>query len=178
MLSAQSQSRGGGGDRNEKDERTLFVRGIPYDADEDQLRTVEIFAEATAVRITRDKETGESRGFGFVEFATEAECEAAMEARFEAQLSGRNLFFDRCGSKSSKNQGGGRGGRGDRGGRGRGRGGDRGGRGRGRGGFGDRGGRGRGGARGRGGRGGFAAAKNKGSIQAFEGKKMTFDDSD
>lgn len=42
-------------------------------------------------------------------------------------------------------------------------------------------GRGRGGGRGRGrggGRGGFAAAKNKGSIQAFEGKKTKFADSD
>lgn len=168
----------------EKDARTLFVRGIPYSADEDALWGVEHFANAAAIRLMRDQESGESRGFGFIEFNDEAAADAAYEKRFDAQLDGRNLMFDFCGDKSTRNQEGGRG-RGRGGGRGRGRGGfgDRGGfggrgRGRGRGGFGgDRGGRGRG--RGRG-RGGFsdAAARNKGHVQEFAGKKMTFGDSD
>merc|ERR1719220_2539886 len=100
-------------DRAEKDRRTLFVRGIPYSADEDMLHAMDIFANATAVRITRDRESGESRGFGFVESADEA-----IEKRFEAKLDGRNLFFDFCGDNSLKDKQGGstRGGRGGRGG--------------------------------------------------------------
>jgi len=187
----KTPARGERPDRAEKDSRTLFVRGIPYSADEDMLYAMDLFKNASAVRITRDRDTGESRGFGFVEFADEATADEIFERRREAQLDGRNLFFDFCGAKSMKDKeggstrggrggrGGGRGGRGgfgDRGGRGGGRGGfgGRGGGRGGRGGFSDRGGRGRGGSRG-----GFAAAKNKGSVQNFEGKKKTFDsDSD
>merc|ERR1719454_1859807 len=157
-------------DRAEKDRRTLFVRGIPYSADEDMLYAMDMFSNAQALRITRDRETGESRGFGFVEFADEATADETFEKRFEAKLDGRNLFFDFCGDKSLKDKEGGS----TRGGRG-GRGGGRGGRG-GRGGFGDRGGR---GGRGGRGRGSPAVNKNRGSVQDFEGKKKTFDsDSD
>merc|ERR1719203_2520144 len=139
--------------QGDKDNRTLFVRGIPYGADEDAVWGLPVFEKATAVRITRDKETGDSRGFGFVEFENEGDADAAFEARRDAQLDGRNLFFDYCGAKSQKNQEGGFGGRGGRGGRGGGRG---------RGGFGDRGGRGRG-------RGGSTSksAKKRESIQEF-----------
>lgn len=167
--------------KGEKDARTLFVRGIPYSADEDGLWALPVFEKATAVRITRDKETGDSRGFGFIEFENEGDADAAFEMRRDAQLDGRNLFFDFCGEKSQKDKDGGRG-------RGRGGfGGDRGGRGggRGRGGFGDSRGRGRGGFGGdRGGRGrgrgapSFAAQANRGSIQEFQGTKKTFNDSD
>merc|ERR1719246_50415 len=146
--------------KGEKDARTLFVRGIPYSADEDGLWALPVFEKATAVRITRDRETGDSRGFGFIEFESEGDADAAFEMRRDAQLDGRNLFFDFCGEKSQKDK--------DDGGRGRGRGRGGGDRGRGgRGGFGgDRGGRGRG-------RGApsFAAQANRGSIQEYQGSK-------
>ena len=95
------------GNFKEKDARTLFVRGIPYSADEDMLWAMDMFKDATAVRITKDKETGESRGFGFVEFADEATADEIFERRFEAKLDGRNLFFDFCGEKSMKDKEGG-----------------------------------------------------------------------
>lgn len=113
-------------------------------------------------------EEGRSRGFGHVEFADPAMAKKALEMNGQ-NLDGRDCRLDLSASKP-RPQGGFGGGRGGGfGGRG-GRGGDRGGfRGGDRGGF--RGGRGGG----RGGRGGFnneAAQANKGSIQAFQGKKM------
>jgi nucleolin len=116
-------------------------------------------------------ESGQRKGFGYIQYASVEQAKAAVEAMSGAYVSGRAIRTDFSTPRDQSN-GGGRGGRGGaRGGRG-GRGGfnDRGGRG-GRGGFNDRGGRGgRGGARG--GRGG---STNRGGFGDFQGKKVSFD---
>lgn len=59
----------------------LFVGNLPWSVDDTKLG--ELFAEfgeMTSARVITDRETGRSRGFGFVEFATDAEASAAMEA--------------------------------------------------------------------------------------------------
>ena len=98
--------------------------------------------------------------FGFVDFTDVAQATAAMESLNGTELNGRAIVLDF--STPREPGGSGRGGFGDRGGRGGG----------GRGGFGDRGGR------GGGDRGGFGGARaaNKGSIQAFQGRKQSVDD--
>lgn len=178
------QPRTGGGKSSDKDLRTIFVKGIPDDAAENDLTELEIFAEATAIRIVKDRETGKSRGFGFAEFETVEQMDACMAQKRQAKINGKNLFLDKCADKDDQNfeegrkeRGRGRGGFGDgggfssRGGGSRGGFGDRGGRGRGRGGFGERASHGRVNST-------VVSAKNKGSIQAYEGKKMKFADSD
>jgi len=58
----------------------LFIGGLSFSTSSDRLR--EMFAQAGAVesaQVVMDRETGRSRGFGFVEMATTAEAEAAVK---------------------------------------------------------------------------------------------------
>lgn len=125
----------------ERDARTIFVKGLPWAATEQQVLELDVFKTAKSLRIQMDEELNRSRGFGYLEFASEEAAEAVFENRFNAEMDGRKLFLDFVGAKSrfagrGRGRGRGRGGyrgRGDRGGRGgfrgRGRGGFRGGRG-------------------------------------------------
>ena len=70
----------------------LFVGGIAWATTEDELR--DFFAQVGAVvsvNIIKDKMTGKSKGFGFVEMADEAEAKKAIETLNGKDLGGRNL---------------------------------------------------------------------------------------
>ena len=105
----------------------LYVGGIPYRTTEDELRTA--FEEAgsvTSASIISDRMTGRSRGFGFVEMASEAEGQAAIDPWDGKELDGRMLSVSmarpqgdrppREGGFGGGNRGGGGFGGGDRGG--------------------------------------------------------------
>lgn len=127
----------------------IFVGGLSWGTDDDGLREAfSAFGDVTDAVVIKDRDTGRSRGFGFVTFSSNEEASSARDAMNGAELDGRTLNVDLARERSGG--GGGRGG--DRGGRG----GDRGGYGGGGGRGGDRGGYGGGGDRGgdRSGRGG------------------------
>jgi cold-inducible RNA-binding protein len=70
----------------------LFVAGIPSDMDDQELN--DIFAEhgtVTSAKVIMDRETGKSRGFGFVEFSEEADGQKAMQALNGATLEGKTM---------------------------------------------------------------------------------------
>ncbi|XP_078114900.1 nucleolin [Sander vitreus] len=166
-----------GGRGNSGPTKTLFVKGLSEDTTDQTLK--DAFEGAAAARIVTDRETGSSKGFGFVDFHNEDDCKAAKEAMEDGEIDGSKVTLDYA---KPKGEGGFRGGRGGGGfgGRGGGRGG-RGGFGGGGfgGGFGGRGGgRGRGGPRGGGrGRGGFGGGRGGGGFGAKpQGKKIKFDD--
>jgi len=72
--------------------KKLYVGGIPYSTSEDALR--EFFSEAGEVEsaaIITDRMTGRSRGFGFVEMATEEGAQKAIETINGKELDGRTL---------------------------------------------------------------------------------------
>ena len=72
--------------------RKVFVGNLSYQTTEDQLR--EAFSTAGQVvsaRIINDRETGRSRGFGFVEFGSEQDAEQAVRSMNDADLGGRKL---------------------------------------------------------------------------------------
>ncbi|GCC23192.1 nucleolin [Chiloscyllium punctatum] len=139
--------------------KTLFVRGLSDETTEETLK--EAFEGAENARIAIDRESGRSKGFGFVDFPSEEDAKLAKDAMEDGEIDGCKIMLDFARPKGD-NQRGGRGGRGG-GGFGRGRRG-------GRGGFGG-GGRGRGGrGGGRGGFGGFRGGKN-----TPQGKKTKFD---
>ncbi|XP_031715575.1 nucleolin isoform X1 [Anarrhichthys ocellatus] len=169
-----------GGRGNSGPTKTLFVKGLSEDTTDHTLK--DAFEGAAAARIVTDRETGSSKGFGFVDFHNEDDCKAAKEAMEEGEIDGRKVTLDYA---KPKGEGGFRGGRGGGGFGGGGRGGRGGFGGRGGGGgsfgggFGGRGGgRGRGGPRGGGrGRGGFGGGRGGGGFGAKpQGKKIKFDD--
>ncbi len=83
----------------------LFVGGLSYSTSNDRLR--EVFSEAGTVEsatIVMDRDTGRSRGFGFVEMATEAEADAAVNRFNGKDLDGRQLKVE----KAKPSEGGGR----------------------------------------------------------------------
>lgn len=72
--------------------KRLFVGGLPYTVNDDQLR--EMFAKIGAVEYARvivDKFTGRSKGFGFVEMATEEEAQKAVKELDGTEIEGRKV---------------------------------------------------------------------------------------
>ena len=70
----------------------LFVGNISWDAsDEDLKQMFAAHGEVTSARIVTDKMTGKSRGFGFVEMATDEQAQAAIAALDGADLAGRPI---------------------------------------------------------------------------------------
>ena len=133
--------------------RKLYVGNLSYGVDSSVLE--QLFAAHGTVEsaeIISDRETGRSKGFGFVQMATDEEAQAAVAALNGQQHEGRALTVNEARPREERPRGGGGGGGFGGGGGGRGGYGGGGGGGGGRGGFGGGGGGGRGGDRG--GRGG------------------------
>ena len=58
----------------------LFVAGLPYDLDDEELIEIfEKFGTITSAKVAIDKETGKSRGFAFVDMANDDEAKEAIE---------------------------------------------------------------------------------------------------
>ncbi len=75
--------------------RKLFVGGLAWKTtDEDLKRAFEKFGEIIGAAVICDRETGRSRGFGFVTYAEESQAEAALQAMQGAMLDGRALRLD------------------------------------------------------------------------------------
>jgi len=139
----------------------LFVGNLSYSTTDDRVREVfEQHGEVLSATVVRDRATGQSRGFGFVEFGSDEHAQTAMQSLYGADLDGRSITVNVArererggpprgggGGGGFGGGGGGGGGRDSGGGGGRGGGGGGGGGGRDGGGGGGRGG-------GRGGRGG------------------------
>jgi RNA recognition motif-containing protein len=95
--------------------RKLFVGNLSFNTEEHTLQ--DLFAQAgsvESVRVMRDQSTGRSRGFGFVEMASEDDARTAIEKFNETELDGRRLAVNEARPPAS----GGRGGFGGGGGRG------------------------------------------------------------
>ncbi|KAJ8277190.1 hypothetical protein GJAV_G00072390 [Gymnothorax javanicus] len=82
----------GGGRGNSGPTKTLFVKGLSEDTTDETLR--ESFEGATAARIVTDRETGSSKGFGFVDFESEDDCKAAKEAMEGSEIDGSSITLD------------------------------------------------------------------------------------
>jgi RNA recognition motif-containing protein len=128
--------------------RKIYVGNLPWSYSSSDLESLfRQYGTVNSAEVVSDRETGRSRGFGFVEMANDAEFEAAVNALNGADCGGRPLVVNEARERAPRTGGGGGGG----GGRGYGGGGggyggggggrDRGGRGGGGGGYGGGGGR-------------------------------------
>lgn len=91
----------------------LFVAGLPYDLDDAELlEFFEKFGEVKSAKVAIDKETGKSRGFGFVEMPNAEEAKEAIEGLNDISLGKKPLVVKAAEERS----GGGGGGFGSKGG--------------------------------------------------------------
>ncbi len=122
--------------------KNIFVGNLSFNTGEDELRQIfEGYGQVDRVSIMTDRDTGRSRGFGFVEMASNEDGDKAITALNGSQLGGRTINVNEARPKTERGGGGGFGGGrggGFGGGGGGGRGRDRGGRGGDRGGSRDR----------------------------------------
>jgi RNA recognition motif-containing protein len=108
--------------------KNIFVGNLSFNTNEDELRQLfEPHGQVDRVSIMTDRDTGRSRGFGFVEMASNEDGEKAIAALNGSQVGGRTINVNEARPKTERSSGGG-GGYGGGGGGGRDRG-DRGGRG-------------------------------------------------
>jgi RNA recognition motif-containing protein len=100
--------------------KNIFVGNLSFNTNEDELRQIfEGYGQVDRVSILTDRDTGRSRGFGFVEMASDEDGEKAITALNGSQVGGRTINVNEARPKSDRGGGGGFGGGGG-GGRGRG----------------------------------------------------------
>ncbi len=110
--------------------KNIFVGNLSFNTNEEELRQLfEPHGQVDRVSIMTDRDTGRSRGFGFVEMASNEDGEKAITALNGSQVGGRTINVNEARPKTERSGGGGGGGggrdRGDRGSRGGGGGGRR-----------------------------------------------------
>jgi len=105
----------------------IYVGNMSYGVTEDDLRQAfEAFGQVQSASVIKDKYSGESKGFGFVEMPSQSEAQAAIEGLNGKELKGRTLNVNEARPRpDNRRGGGGGGGGGGRGGRGGGGGGRR-----------------------------------------------------
>lgn len=99
--------------------KKLYVGNLAYGVSSSELE--QLFAQygtVTSAQVIQDRETGRSKGFGFVEMGSDSEAQAAINGLNEQQHNGRPLAVNEARPREDRGPGGGGGGGGGRGGRG------------------------------------------------------------
>ncbi|MCC5860460.1 MAG: RNA-binding protein [Gammaproteobacteria bacterium] len=70
----------------------IYVGNLPYTATDDELRQMfEAFGQVSSAKVIMDRETGRSKGFGFVEMPTSSEASEAIQRLNGSPMNGRPL---------------------------------------------------------------------------------------
>lgn len=99
----------------------IYAGNLSYETNESGLRAAfEAFGDVKSASVITDRDTGRSKGFGFVEMDDEAQAKAAIEGLNGTDLDGRTITVNEARPRSDRGgRGGGRGGFGGGGGRNR-----------------------------------------------------------
>jgi cold-inducible RNA-binding protein len=88
--------------------KNIFVGNLSFGTTEDALRSLfEAYGQVDRVSIVTDRETGQPRGFGFVEMSGDVEGNRAIEALNGTELNGRALNINEARPKEDRGGGGG-----------------------------------------------------------------------
>ena len=91
--------------------KKLYVGNLSFDASEQELRHLfEPHGTVESAKVATDRDSGRSRGFGFIEMTSDSEAESAITALNGAQVGGRALIVNEARPKSAGFGGGGFGG--------------------------------------------------------------------
>jgi cold-inducible RNA-binding protein len=91
--------------------KKLYVGGLAYSVTEQELEA--LFAEhgkVTSAAVIKDRDSGQSKGFGFVEMSDDNEAKAAMAALSGKDVSGRSIVVNEARPQEDRRSGGGGGG--------------------------------------------------------------------
>ncbi|KAK8203685.1 hypothetical protein IWZ01DRAFT_544973 [Phyllosticta capitalensis] len=89
----------------------LFIGGLAWHTDDATLRQkFEEFGQVEEAVVVKDRDTGRSRGFGFVRFTQETDAEAAIQTMNNVEFDGRTIRVDKASERSGGGGGGFRGG--------------------------------------------------------------------
>jgi len=92
--------------------KNIFVGNLSFTATEDGVRSMfEAYGAVDRVSIVTDCDTGQPKGFGFVEMTNDAEAEKAISELNGTELNGRALTINEARPKTERSGGGGGGGR-------------------------------------------------------------------
>ncbi|WP_423822605.1 RNA-binding protein [Salinisphaera sp. SPP-AMP-43] len=92
----------------------IYVGNLSWNSTDDDLRAAfEAFGEVSSAKVIMDRETGRSRGFGFVEMPDDNAAKEAIEGMNDKDLQGRTLRVNEARPRENRSGGGG-GGRGPR----------------------------------------------------------------
>jgi len=79
----------------------LFVGSLPWSVDDDTLReTFETHGNVVSAKVIKDRDTGRSRGFGFVEMENSTEAKDAIKALNDSEFKGRNIVVNEARSRN------------------------------------------------------------------------------
>ncbi len=93
--------------------KSIYVGNLDFGTTEDEVRSLfEAHGQIERVTLVRDRDTGQPRGFGFVEMVNDADAEKAIQAVNGTELRGRALNVSEARPKRERAAGGNRGGRG------------------------------------------------------------------
>ncbi|CAO3639457.1 unnamed protein product [Mucor hiemalis] len=89
----------------------LFIGGLSWNTTDDSLREAfSQYGEVVDAIVIKDRETGRSRGFGFVTFSSPEEANAAVDALNDNELDGRRIRVNVAEQRERESRGGGGGG--------------------------------------------------------------------
>ena len=93
----------------------IYVGNLSYDTqDQDLHDAFAAYGAVESARVITDRDSGRSRGFGFVEMPDKSEAEAAISALNESDLQGRTINVNEARPREDRSRGGGGGGGGRR----------------------------------------------------------------
>ncbi len=88
--------------------KKLYVGNMSYDVTSDDLeRAFSVHGTVQTVQVLKDRDTGQSKGFAFVEMGSGSEAHAAMTALNNTELKGRNLTVNEARPQPEGGRGGG-----------------------------------------------------------------------
>lgn len=73
----------------------LFVGSLPYSVTDDQLNELfQEFGTVASAKVIMDRDTNRSKGFGFVEYESQEEAQAAIDAMNNKEIGGRRIIVN------------------------------------------------------------------------------------
>ena len=91
----------------------IYVGNLSYDVTDETIQgTFASFGEVTSAKVIRDKYTGQSRGFGFVEMPEQAQAQTAIKSLNGKELLGKQMSVNEARARTDQGRTGGQGGRG------------------------------------------------------------------